>query len=334
MQILRDMKNNLLIIFILGSVLVSAQIINIPDPTFKALLLAADVGLDTAGLIRVDINNNGEIEQSEALLVQSMNIPNANISSIVGLEYFTNVDAIAFFGNNISTINVSTLTRLRLLGVSNNPLTSITLTGAVALQRLACGGSLLTQIDFSGLPNLKAVSCNFSRLTSLDFSNNPLFNELGCRNNNLTSINIKNGRTQSFAQSNILYTDCWATGNPNLTVICADANEVASLQTFLTNCGTTQAINIVSNCALDNESFSENKIMLLPNPTKDLVYFDNSKTAFELVTMHNSLGQQVLNQRLTVSGNEMISLQNLPLGIYFFKFIKGKEIKTLKVVKE
>ena len=315
----------------------NAQIINIPDANFKAKLLAANTQNCYTGCIRLDANNNGEIEQSEALLIDTISLYGANISSVIGLEYFRNLLDLGLGQNNLSTINLSTLTQLQNLLLDNNPLTSLSLAGLVELKYLSVGGggSSINQLNFSGLVNLLSVNCSFNNLSSLDFSENTLFNELGCKNNGaLRSIIIKNGRTHNFGQASIPWTDCWATGNPNLTTICADANEVTSLQTFLNNCGTTQAINIVTNCALDNENFSENKFVLLPNPTKDLVYFDNSKNAFELVTVHNSLGQQVLNQKLNDSENEVVSLQNLPLGIYFFRFEKGNEVKTLKVVKE
>ncbi len=51
-----------------------AQIVNIPDPEFKAALVNANssnnIAFDQAGgAIMVDINNDGEIQISEALLV-------------------------------------------------------------------------------------------------------------------------------------------------------------------------------------------------------------------------------------------------------------------------
>ena len=55
----------------------NAQIINFPDANFKAKLLSAStsnsIAKNAAGTsIKIDANNNGQIEQSEALLVHKL----------------------------------------------------------------------------------------------------------------------------------------------------------------------------------------------------------------------------------------------------------------------
>lgn len=54
-------------IFLLFICVVSnAQIINIPDQNFKNKLLQANINNQIAGWTKIDTNNNGEIEESEA----------------------------------------------------------------------------------------------------------------------------------------------------------------------------------------------------------------------------------------------------------------------------
>ena len=65
----------------------NGQIINFPDPNFKAKLLQPNVGYDEFWEpLTIDINNDGEIEQSEALAVYylSIQIP-GNITDITGI---------------------------------------------------------------------------------------------------------------------------------------------------------------------------------------------------------------------------------------------------------
>jgi hypothetical protein len=50
------------------------------------------VAKDNAGnMIIVDINNDDDIQQNEALLVYSLNVAGFNIASLEGIEHFTNL---------------------------------------------------------------------------------------------------------------------------------------------------------------------------------------------------------------------------------------------------
>ena len=333
------MKKTLLIISFLITNIVNTQIINIPDANFKAKLLQADVTNDLCGFVKVDANNDGEIDQSEALLVTvTINMPNANINDITGIEYFTNVIfTMSFVNNNITSANISSLIHLKEIDLSSNQLTSLTISGATALERLSCGFNQLTMLNFLGLPSLKALSCGGNQLTTIDFSNNPLFNELGCRNNtNLTSIIIKNGTQQNFTQSSIIYTDCWNIGNPNLNTICADANEVNALQNFLNNCGATQTINIVTNCALNNDAFAETNFTISPNPSTNGIFNINFGETIKKATVEifNTIGQKVYETAITDTNEQQLILDNITNGMYLLKITNGNEVILEKIIKE
>ena len=90
----------------------NAQIINIPDANFKAKLLQAspfneiasienpiyDISnnsITIANYSTIDTNGDGEIQISEAVMIKYLNlsqiIVSSNITSIVGIEYFTNL---------------------------------------------------------------------------------------------------------------------------------------------------------------------------------------------------------------------------------------------------
>src|SRR6478735_6873526 len=76
-----------------------SQIINIPDANFKAKLLQADVTNTIATdyfntPLKIDTNNNNEIEVNEALTVFNLNVSNSAISDLTGIESFTNLDII------------------------------------------------------------------------------------------------------------------------------------------------------------------------------------------------------------------------------------------------
>ena len=101
------MKQTYIFCLIFISLFSSAQIINIPDANFKAKLLAANNNIDIAsnstqvninfsvsqpnGYCNVDLNNDGEIQVSEASNIQFLNIYNSNISDLTGIEFFSNL---------------------------------------------------------------------------------------------------------------------------------------------------------------------------------------------------------------------------------------------------
>ena len=308
------------------------QIINIPDPVFKALLLGAGTTNTIAGQLIIDGNNNYEIEQSEALLVFGLVLPPGNIQSLTGIEYFTNLYSLTCHSNLISSADLSNSPLLEGLHISNNQLTSLILTGLTNLQYVFCGGNPLTEVDFSTLTSLQTAYCGQDLHTVLDFSNNPNFKYLTASNcPNLTTIKINNNFPQIFPQTN--FSGCWD-NNPNLVNICVDANEVAPLQTFLSNCNISQPINIYTDCALSNEDFVATAFKLAPNPTKGTVFFDNSVNTFNTVRVYNYLGQEILSKKLNPVFDENVDLENVAKGIYILKLEDGNQSFTTKIIKE
>ena len=93
------MKKLYFLLFLISG-LASAQIVNIPDANLKTRLLEANVtnniAKDIAGnSIKIDVNSDNEIQQSEALLVYRLmdlnyasNLP---IVDYTGLQSFTNI---------------------------------------------------------------------------------------------------------------------------------------------------------------------------------------------------------------------------------------------------
>jgi Leucine-rich repeat (LRR) protein len=199
-----------------------AQIVNIPDAKFKAKLLAAgpnnQIAKDLTGnWTKIDADNNGNIEVSEALqlsyLDASQNIspsPEA-ISSLQGIESFgnlqflncslnslasLNVSALTNlqnFGcdfNQLTTLNISGLTNLKVFYCNKNHLTSLNVSGFTNLQILHCDDNLLPSLNVNGLTNLIDLNCNYNRLASLDVSGLINLQTLDCNGNLLTSLDV------------------------------------------------------------------------------------------------------------------------------------------------
>ena len=121
------MKKILLLLFLNASISHS-QIINFPDPAFKAMLLQADTGNNIGGGVKIDANDDGEITQSEALTVFYSSIQTSgNITNITGIGFFTNLQTFQLVGNLIQTADLSSLINLGSLDLGANQLTNINL---------------------------------------------------------------------------------------------------------------------------------------------------------------------------------------------------------------
>ncbi len=186
------------------------DIVIIPDANFKARLLnellnSAFITLPNglSQYVPVDANGDNEIQASEAALINGLNISNANITDLTGIEAFVNLTD--FIGNNnpISNINlISTLTNLKYIQCVQCSLSSLDLSTLVNLTFLDCTTNQLTSLNITGLSNLTDVRCNGNQLTSLALSPSVTLKNLNCSNNLLTSLN-----TSMLPNLETLYSD-------------------------------------------------------------------------------------------------------------------------------
>ena len=156
------------------------QNVDIPDPNFLTALIEAGVDLD----------EDGEISQSEAEAVTNLVIIGMEISDLTGIEAFTNLEYLDCGFNQLTSLNVSQNTALARLDCYDNQLTSLNVSGCPDLYLLGCFGNQLTSLDLSNNPALEILGCWLNLLTGLDLSNNPALTQLYCSHNMLTSLDL------------------------------------------------------------------------------------------------------------------------------------------------
>ncbi|TAH24529.1 MAG: hypothetical protein EAZ07_09375, partial [Cytophagales bacterium] len=115
------------------------QIVNIPDANFKAALLNHSP--------TIDINNNGEIEISEARLTTALSVDSRNISSLVGIEEFLDLTYFTCSTNRLSTLNLSNNTALTILYCNFNNLSTLDVSNNINLRELHCGFNPLCNLS-------------------------------------------------------------------------------------------------------------------------------------------------------------------------------------------
>ena len=106
------------------------QIVNIPDANFKQYLLT-QITVDTDGNVFPDViadsNGDGEIDLDEALQITYLFPADQNITTLSGIEYFTNLTFLSFNNNLVTPVDLHTLHNLRNIQCNNNLLTAIDL---------------------------------------------------------------------------------------------------------------------------------------------------------------------------------------------------------------
>ena len=218
------MTKTILVLMFFVSTISHSQIVNIPDPIFKSMLLA-NVN---------DINTNGDdqiqISEAEATLSVELNIgPGSTnkIETLQGIEYFVNLHSLEFQnhsvesldvtmiaslnhlvcdGNEMNTLNVAGLSNLVHLWIMRNNISVLDLTGLDNLEWLWTDDNPITELDISNLTNLDYMWCNSNNLAELDFL--PLHNvtRIRCGDNHIDKLEVNHlfGLTELLCEENVI----------------------------------------------------------------------------------------------------------------------------------
>ncbi|WP_411810872.1 T9SS type A sorting domain-containing protein [Chryseobacterium scophthalmum] len=231
------MRKIYLIMFLIMCTVSNAQIVNIPDANFKAKLLAADVTNSIASTssgsfnIKIDTNNNGEIEVSEAQQVGILRLYGGGISDLTGIASFSNLGSLNISGNNMTSINLSSNLNLGELSVDgNSQLSSINVTNSNQLHRIYVNVAAITTLDLQNKPLLKKLYIQNTPLTSLNITNCPMIQEIGITNTQLATLDASNlPNVENFsAQNNPLLSNIDFT-NSNMETIQIRNNNLSNI---------------------------------------------------------------------------------------------------------
>lgn len=197
------MKNlyTLIVIALVGFI-GNAQIVNIPDANFKAKLLSASATNQVASTetpdsngnvithAKIDTNNDGQIQLSEALAITWLDATTSSISDLTGIQSFSNLIYLSCGDNSLMNLNISTLVNLQFLYCYNNQLSSLNTSNSPDLSVLQCGRNSISNLNIINCLSLNDLECEANHLTTLNVPNRPNLIFLDCSQNLLTSINI------------------------------------------------------------------------------------------------------------------------------------------------
>ena len=312
------MKKTLLLLTLAFTSYNYAQNVNIPDANFKNVLLAHGVTITGSNISKIDTNDDGEIQVTEAeVYTGEISVANKNISSLIGIEAFTAITNLYCNLNQLTTLDISNNSALVLLDCNYNQLTSLDITQNTSLYYLYCNHNQLTTLDVDVNTDLRYLYCNLNQLTSLDVSSNVNLTILGCGFNQLTSLNIANGK-------NYILNDFFAENNPNLTCIQIDNTPKSSWQKDVTASYST-------NCALSTNNFELSKqVTIYPNPAKDHFQIDlENSLELKTITVYNNLGQQVVT-----TNSSKVNTSTLSKGMYYVEIVTNTGKANKKIIVE
>ena len=194
------MKKIYFLVIIVISYVTQAQIVNIPDANFKAILLNIEATDNIAFDLNnnptsVDLNDNGEIEVLEAQLISRLylfcsNCDNSEkINNLSGIENFSNLTTLGINDQLITNINLLPVSLVS-LGVSNGFLNSLDVSYLTNLTNLSCSYNPLNSLI---LPySIQYLECFENNLTSLDLSNATQLIDISIGNNSVSALNLSN----------------------------------------------------------------------------------------------------------------------------------------------
>ena len=125
---------------------------NFPDENFRSYLLSQDYGQD------------GVLTDAEIAGVTEIIVYEKRIQSLKGIEFFTALETLSCYDNQLTSLDVSKNTALTLLSCDWNQLTSLDLSKNTALTFLGCRGNWLTTIDLSKNTALTTLYCEDNQI--------------------------------------------------------------------------------------------------------------------------------------------------------------------------
>lgn len=226
------MKKLLPLLLLLLSGMVKAQIVNIPDPHFKAYLLSAsftnNIAVNSSFISsEIDTNNDNEIQESEAAAIIRLWISDDQIADLQGIEAFTNLTELTVYGTSITSFGVAIPNLSKLQCTLNPMLTTADISGMTGLTQLDCNSNAsMTSINVQGCTNLTSLAATGNiLLSSLDVSGLASLVNLYCYENQLTSLNVSGcTNLQGIVAANNPLTAIDVSGLTNLIALDASYN--------------------------------------------------------------------------------------------------------------
>lgn len=202
--------------------------------------------LNNSQLLSCALLNRSEtyITPTLAASITSLDCSNQDLTSLDGIEQFTNLETLDATSNNLTSLSLSSHPSLKSLNLQFNQITTASISDMPELEEINLKSqqeegdqlsdeqeNLLTSITFSNLPNLKIVNLGDNSLTSLDVSMLANLEELDVSlNEEMTALDLSNNPKLTVIDIEVnKFTELDLSNNPLLTQINANFNDISNL---------------------------------------------------------------------------------------------------------
>ena len=276
---------------------------NFPDAKFRSFVKE-----------NLDKNNDGILDAGEIAAVKMIEANNMGIKSLEGVGFFTALETLKCWDNELTGLDLSKNTALKNLQCLNSKLQSLDLSQNPNLTQLYCGENPLTTLDLSKNAKLKVLDCSGfanrrTKLTELDLSQNTALESLDCSRNELKQLNVS--------------------GCTELEKLSCSSNQLTTLDvsknvnlTFL-NCGSNQltVLDVSNNPKLEDLSCDYNSLTVLDlSKNPELEILSCRKNGFTSLNLdaNKKIGEKILyleNQfyhKGVLNAGETFDMKTLP----------------------
>lgn len=260
----------------------TTDVISFGCPNFKAYCVE-----------NFDTDGDGEITEDEARAVTDIKASMLNITSLVGIEYFSNLETIDVSFNKLETLDLSHSPKLTSVIVNGNKLQSLSLAGLADLQTLDCSNNKLTALNVSESEGLKTLICSGNSIGALNVKKNKALTDLQCSNNQFAALDLKN---------NTLLETLYCRKN-NISVL--DVTKLTVLKNLDCSNNNLASLNLYQNTLLETLYCANNNLTYLGvSANTALTVLDCSGNALTAL----DLSKNAALETLSCANNAMTSL--------------------------
>ena len=245
---------------------------NFPDAAFRQYVID-----------RIDADKDGYLSEQECDETLSINCyyvdvyGDNKIESLEGIEFFSNLEVLNCWGQQVKNLDVSKNkelkdlacganeleelhleenTKLRSLNCIQNQLTKLDVAVNVDLENIQCNENQLTELDVHNNTKLTGLRCGENQIETLDVSSAPNLKDLNCSNNKLTQLDLsENAELRMLEVAGNQLSSIDVSKSSNLEILDCHNNQLSSLDVskntklyYLTTYGNPISTLDISNC--------------------------------------------------------------------------------------
>lgn len=306
----------------------SSQIVDLGEISLKNAVFATTItdlnfiaAVERATGIDWTKNEDGTVPITEGNVskmktIQDLDISDAGIQSLYGIQYFTELVTLKCNGNQLIELDVTGLKNLKVLECTGNVIYRLDISGLSSLNELLCEENELSVLDVSELSNLNTLSCFSNNLSDLKLGPLTQLKFLNCSYNNLTELDVS-------SLENLYEFNC---SNNNLSVL--DVSQLVNLEFLICDRNRLSELDLINLSMLRRFTCNNNQISTLDVSTltnlTDLVCSNNRLERLDVKNLKKL-------RSLSCSYNEITELDVADLTELTNLLCWNNQIRTLDI---